>query len=369
MSRASEAAAWVCATLIAVTAPSAWALPPGWETQPSLPAGLGEPALVDVDLNGSIDLVYAGDGEGNLYRIDVSADEPSSWRAVLLFRAWYGDVPITGQPITQRPFAMAHPQGSGFLVVFATGIGIADNDADDTSVQSIYAVWDRGGPNPATASLDSKRYRLVEREVVNVVFESNGTLDWRRLVVGGPVHYVADAPGSRGTYGWYIDLDMPRAQRTQAGNPNPDNCGAAPPAPQYPGERARRRFIARGDSLIVATVLPRSARLCDGAPSGSVLAIGLIDGSSVRRQVFDIDGNGRIDGDDLVTYRGATYTSGVVVPDAGTELGEPVLVTDRHGLGHLMIDADGGRLTVDVDALGGQRTGRLSWRELSDLAP
>ncbi|WP_260252302.1 PilC family type IV pilus tip adhesin, partial [Neisseria meningitidis] len=41
--------------------------------------GLSSPTLVDKDLDGIVDIAYAGDRGGNMYRFDLSSDNPSSW--------------------------------------------------------------------------------------------------------------------------------------------------------------------------------------------------------------------------------------------------------------------------------------------------
>ncbi len=51
-------------------------LPP--DTLAGLPNGLGTPTLIDVDLNGTADIAYAGDLFGNLYRFDISNANPAN---------------------------------------------------------------------------------------------------------------------------------------------------------------------------------------------------------------------------------------------------------------------------------------------------
>ncbi|HHA3950153.1 TPA: PilC family type IV pilus tip adhesin, partial [Neisseria gonorrhoeae] len=41
--------------------------------------GLSSPTLVDKDLDGTVDIAYAGDRGGNMYRFDLSSDKPSEW--------------------------------------------------------------------------------------------------------------------------------------------------------------------------------------------------------------------------------------------------------------------------------------------------
>ena len=51
-------------------------LPP--DTLAGLPNGLGTPAVIDKDLNGTADIAYAGDLFGNLYRFDISNANPAN---------------------------------------------------------------------------------------------------------------------------------------------------------------------------------------------------------------------------------------------------------------------------------------------------
>ncbi|HGP0442217.1 TPA: PilC family type IV pilus tip adhesin, partial [Neisseria meningitidis] len=43
--------------------------------------GLSSPTLVDKDLDGTIDIAYAGDRGGNMYRFDLSGNDPTKWSA------------------------------------------------------------------------------------------------------------------------------------------------------------------------------------------------------------------------------------------------------------------------------------------------
>ncbi|EMT3858290.1 pilus assembly/adherence protein PilC, partial [Neisseria gonorrhoeae] len=57
--------------------------------------GLSSPTLVDKDLDGIVDIAYAGDRGGNMYRFDLSSDNPSSWTVRTIFS---GNKPITSAP-------------------------------------------------------------------------------------------------------------------------------------------------------------------------------------------------------------------------------------------------------------------------------
>ncbi|MBJ7820653.1 pilus assembly/adherence protein PilC, partial [Neisseria meningitidis] len=57
--------------------------------------GLSSPTLVDKDLDGTVDIAYAGDRGGSMYRFDLSSDNPSSWTVRTIFQ---GTKPITSAP-------------------------------------------------------------------------------------------------------------------------------------------------------------------------------------------------------------------------------------------------------------------------------
>ena len=114
------------------------------------PNALGTPALVDRDLNGTVDLAYAGDLLGNLYRFDLSNPNPNNWTVTKLFTATYSDGTL--QPITKQPVVVKHPTQPGFMVIFGTGSYIAKDDARDQNIQSVYGIWDRLDNVPATAA-------------------------------------------------------------------------------------------------------------------------------------------------------------------------------------------------------------------------
>ncbi|HGP7458974.1 TPA: PilC family type IV pilus tip adhesin, partial [Neisseria gonorrhoeae] len=61
--------------------------------------GLSSPTLVDKDLDGIVDIAYAGDRGGNMYRFDLSSDKPSEWAVRTIFE---GTKPITSAPAVSR---------------------------------------------------------------------------------------------------------------------------------------------------------------------------------------------------------------------------------------------------------------------------
>ncbi|MHC5112588.1 MAG: pilus assembly protein [Planctomycetota bacterium] len=334
-----------------------------------LPNGLGAPALVDKDLNGTVDLAYAGDLLGNLYRFDLSDANPANWTVTKLFQATYFDGAVdVVQPITTQPLVLKHPTEIGFLITFGTGSFITREDASNTEIQSIYGIWDRGENVPPTANADTKALRLVEQVVTNVVQEVAGEAVTRRVITENAVNYQAEGVGP-GIYGWYFDFDMPRAATTQAGNLNPDDTGQAPPLPQYPGERAIRRFILRDGVIITPTVLPATGgSSCFGARPGAIMLFDALTGGNPNFPVVDFNNDTVVDSDDLVNVGGVDYAAGLLFNQTDLE-GTLVDLSTLGGEGDtdfLFVSGGSETTAFRIVDINDSRTGRLAWRELEN---
>jgi type IV pilus assembly protein PilY1 len=333
------------------------------------PNALGSPTSIDADLDGTVDYVYAGDRIGNLFRFDLTSDDPDDWHAVRLFTATYNDgVQDVVQPITQRPLVVKNPDGIGFIVIFGTGSLLTSDDSGSTEIQSIYGIWDRLTSNPATAADDTKSTRLVEQTITNVVDDTVSPAQTRRVVSRNAVEYVADG-ADPGTYGWYIDLDMPRATTTLTGGVNPDITGNAPPDAQFPGEKAVRRLVFRNGAVITTTVLPASDETsCFGARPGSILVFDAFNGGDAIKPVIDFNTDGVVSESDLVDIDGESYSAGLLFNQDDLD-GSLVDLSTLGGEGDTdFLFVSGGNDTVSYRIVGIQadRTGRLSWVELDD---
>ncbi|HFA6683876.1 TPA: pilus assembly/adherence protein PilC, partial [Neisseria gonorrhoeae] len=94
--------------------------------------GLSSPTLVDKDLDGIVDIAYAGDRGGNMYRFDLSNSDSSKWSAKVIFE---GDKPITSAPAVSR---LADKR----VVIFGTGSDLSEQDVVGTNQQYIYGIFD-----------------------------------------------------------------------------------------------------------------------------------------------------------------------------------------------------------------------------------
>ncbi|HFC0656986.1 TPA: PilC family type IV pilus tip adhesin, partial [Neisseria gonorrhoeae] len=94
--------------------------------------GLSSPTLVDKDLDGTVDIAYAGDRGGNMYRFDLSNSDSSKWSAKVIFE---GDKPITSAPAVSR---LADKR----VVIFGTGSDLSEEDVVGKDQQYIYGIFD-----------------------------------------------------------------------------------------------------------------------------------------------------------------------------------------------------------------------------------
>ncbi|HGO6582214.1 TPA: PilC family type IV pilus tip adhesin, partial [Neisseria gonorrhoeae] len=94
--------------------------------------GLSSPTLVDKDLDGIVDIAYAGDRGGNMYRFDLSDNDPNKWTVRTIFQ---GTKPITSAPAVSR---LADKR----VVIFGTGSDLSEEDVLDTKEQYIYGIFD-----------------------------------------------------------------------------------------------------------------------------------------------------------------------------------------------------------------------------------
>ncbi|MFV0004773.1 PilC family type IV pilus tip adhesin, partial [Neisseria meningitidis] len=94
--------------------------------------GLSSPTLVDKDLDGTVDIAYAGDRGGSMYRFDLSNQDPNQWSVRAIFE---GTKPITSAPAISQ-------LKDKRVVIFGTGSDLSEDDVLSTSEQYIYGIFD-----------------------------------------------------------------------------------------------------------------------------------------------------------------------------------------------------------------------------------
>ncbi|EPI7288600.1 PilC family type IV pilus tip adhesin [Neisseria gonorrhoeae] len=133
---------------------------------PSGKGGLSSPTLVDKDLDGTVDIAYAGDRGGNMYRFDLSSDKPSEWTVRTIFQ---GTKPITSAPAVSR---LADKR----VVIFGTGSDLTEDDVLNTGEQYIYGIFDDDKPTVKVTVQNGTAGGLLEQTLTkenNTLFLSN----------------------------------------------------------------------------------------------------------------------------------------------------------------------------------------------------
>ncbi|HGH7137411.1 TPA: PilC family type IV pilus tip adhesin, partial [Neisseria meningitidis] len=134
---------------------------------PNGKGGLSSPTLVDKDLDGTIDIAYAGDRGGKMYRFDLSSQSPDQWTVRPIFE---GTKPITSAPAISQ-------LKDKRVVIFGTGSDLSEEDVDNNDIQSIYGIFDND-TDTGTAQ-DGQGKGLLEQKLS----EENKTLfltDYKR---------------------------------------------------------------------------------------------------------------------------------------------------------------------------------------------
>ena len=232
----------------------------------------------------SANLVYAGDLQGNLWRVDVSNINPSLWVATVLFQA--RDSLGNKQPITTKPVATLNPrfpQVLGTMVMFGTGEFLGQPDLTNANTQSLYGVYDP----PAGYVTPLTRTNLLQQTLANATI---GTTQVRTITGTKPT-----IPANKG---WYIDLSL------------------------LSGERMiNDARLSAGGELVLTTYrpIPPAAGSCNATGSSYLMVLNYATGGAFSTPQFDANGDGTINASDTVVQIVAGVTTNVA--PVGVSLG------------------------------------------------
>lgn len=203
--------------------------------------GLSTPVPYDSDGDGKVDVAYAGDLLGNMWRFDIST--PSTPVASLLFSSG------TTKPITTPPVVFSHPLG-GNMVLFGTGKYLELTDNASTATQTIYGVYDSGSGTVLANALEERTMLdpLTKRTI------SDTSIDWATKK------------------GWFLDLPASGERLTGV------------------SKLLRRNFFF--NTLIPSTVA------CASGGTGWLMAMDSLTGAQPGFPVFDVNSDGKFNSAD-----------------------------------------------------------------------
>ena len=212
--------------------------------------GLSAPAGVLGPDGRTLAYVYAGDMLGNVWKFDLTSNDPAEWGVTRLFTAT--DDEGNAQPITAGIAVATHPLTNKRWIFFGTGRYLTTDDVSSTAVQSMYGFVDDGTPivrRGAGANLTSRTVQVTGN------------------VSGYPVRgFEANTPLPPNSKGWFIDL--------------PES-----------GERIVQDAQVVSTFLITASVIP-SGDACESGGRGFINALDAFTGTSAGGSYFDLDGDG-----------------------------------------------------------------------------
>jgi type IV pilus assembly protein PilY1 len=249
--------------------------------------GLSSPIAVNSggQVAGGANLVYAGDLQGNMWRIDVSNSNPSLWAVSVLFQA--RDSLGNMQPITTKPVATLNPsfpQVLGTMVLFGTGQFVGVPDIANANVQSIYGIYDppAGYTTPPTRTPD-----LIQQTLATAMLGTEQV----RTVSGTAVNIPTNK-------GWYMDLNLLSGERV-INDPR----------------------LETGGELVLTTYapVPPSLGSCTTGGSSYLMVLNYATGGNFTTPQFDINGDGFINSSDTVVPTAST--TGIAVAPVGMSLG------------------------------------------------
>jgi len=227
--------------------------------------GLSSVTLLDLNNNGKLDRVYAGDLHGHIWVLDLTknyhvgaqdvivhkndAGQPAPLFTACSVALVSGECPSASrQPITVKPVVVRHPKlrkaatAPNLMVLFGTGRYLSESDISDTKTQAFYGVWDAGEENGNLTPTN-----LTEQAITTSIET--------RSLSSNDVSYTVDT-----NYGWYMNL----------------------PAT---GERVISTPVVIDEVLIYSTLIP-SSDICDRSGSGYLMGIDLSSGGATPFNVF-----------------------------------------------------------------------------------
>jgi len=297
------------------------------------PNALSAPTAVDLDGDAIVDIVYAGDLKGNIWKFDISSTDADQWAAVgaaPVFSATDANGAV--QPITSAVSVGRHPSGEGVLVYVGTGKYLEASDQQaDAARHRLYALWDKK-PFEASALL---RRALQDEALLAQAITGETELEVDADQDGNAESTVAIRRSTQQAIdwndhlGWYLDLAVENAA----------------------GEQVITPVQLRENRIIASTHLPGGDPCAPGQEGWLVLldaASGSMPGPSI-----DIDGDG--------LYSEAERLSGVA--GIGNPFAEITVVSGETDDVILSNSLSGsGAQGTALDAL--TPLGRVSWREL-----
>lgn len=320
------------------------------------PGGIAYVTPVDLDNDGIVDYLYAGDTQGNVWRFDVTGGSSSQWQQAASVKKVFvaRDAAGTPQPITTAIVELNARTGlvTRAMLYFGTGQQMQKSDSSPavyvTGQQTFYGIWDSdmAGWNAKSttkyASLPSAT--ITRNNLLAQTIQSDSDDSHRYLSTTGVVCWKGDAPtpgcSSQNQFGWMFDL--------------PDK---GPESGSLQGQQEQVIYSPsfQFGAVVVNTAIPPKISAAQCVPdqqTGWTMAFNPVTGGGFAQGFFQDAGGGFSGGAQTV---GGTKQGGVGTPSALQYGGESYLVTQT---------VTGAAALMKVNPQDQSAPARVSWREL-----
>lgn len=307
--------------------------------------GLSTPVPFDRNGDGKVDVIYAGDLKGNLWKFNVASSNPAEWRLDLASQPLFTarDASGNAQPILAPPEITIHKLG-GMMLLFGTGKYLENSDTSSTASQSFYGVWDRNGMTvgggTVSGEIINSRTWLLEQTTTE--YPVGSTLNGKTVLL--PVRVPTSTQvvwcnslsleGCRGGsahLGWRYDL--------------PDS-----------GERLTGIPQLMNGVIYFSTFIPSSAP-CEHGGDGWLMALDYANGNLLAYPPFDTNLDGAINANS------DALTGGI---KTGAALGGATFlrVSRTSNSGLALLNRLNGDLMAIASHFGIGGAGRVTWHEV-----
>ncbi len=260
--------------------------------------GLSTPKVADVDGDGHADFAFAGDLKGNMWKFDLRGPS-ADWKVyyttgslpqpLISVRNANGNI----QPITTAPEVMLDCAKSGFantgkglMIIFGTGRYLNSDDFNDFTTQSFYGIWDwgdiwekkPGGYNAAKTKFlgvvqNNRTLSNIPGPSLQAQTVTSSSGDWLTLS-NNPLKWYNPDANTGNHMGWVFDLPVS-------------------------GERGVREPSLRMGAAVMVSITPSSSP-CEAGGSSVFYQVSACSGGRTDDPIFDVNGDGKIDDQDLI---------------------------------------------------------------------
>ena len=173
----------------------------------------------DLDSDGVVDYVYAGDAYGQVWRLDLTSNDPTKWvMGPKLFTT------PSGQPITTKILVTSSQQAKGnnrIILNFGTGVQypqtLSSASTYASGTQALYGIWDwnmsawnKLGSSPFASLSSSQSFTASDLQTQTISSYSGGTggVSGYRTVTQNPVCWSGSTTcsSSNNQFGWKMSL-------------------------------------------------------------------------------------------------------------------------------------------------------------------